>query len=111
MSHEVVQVIKRVKYNKKSHEMISITCKYIQTTVNKEIHKNEYSHEMTRFRNRIIVWSSLHEPVLVYGSSHGSIFESPKHRVQNGYKSESLVTEFGSSERVRNAVTRSQTYK
>ena len=49
--------------------MISVTCKRIPTTVNKEMHKNEHSHEMTRFRNRIAVWSSLHEPVLIYGSS------------------------------------------
>ena len=48
MSHEVVQVIKLVKYNRKSHEMISVTCKYIPTTVNKEMHKNEHS------QNRII---------------------------------------------------------
>ena len=49
MSHEVVQVIKLVKYNRKSHEMISVTCKCILTTVNKEMHKNEHSHEMTLF--------------------------------------------------------------
>ena len=46
MSHEVVQVIKPVKYNRKSHEMISVTCKCIPTTVNKEMHKNEHSHEI-----------------------------------------------------------------
>jgi len=79
--------------------------------VNKEIHKNKHSHEMTRFQNRIAVWSSLHESVMFYGSSHGSVFESPVHRVQNGYKSESPVTEFGSSERVRNAITRHQTQR
>ena len=32
--------------------MISVTCKCIPTTVNKELHKNEHSHEMTRFWNR-----------------------------------------------------------
>ena len=36
MFHEVVQVIKLVKYNRKSHEMISVTFKCIPTTVNKE---------------------------------------------------------------------------
>ena len=87
MSHEVVQVIKLVKYNRKSHEMISITCKRIPTTVSKEIHKNEHSHEMTRFWIRITVWSSLHEPVLIYGSSHGSVFKSPVYRVHNKHKS------------------------
>ena len=40
MPHEVVQGIKLVKSNRKSHEMISVTCKRIPTTVNKEIHKN-----------------------------------------------------------------------
>ena len=55
MSHEVVQVIKLVKYNRKSHEMISVTFKCIPTTVNKEIYKNEHSHEMTQFSNRIAV--------------------------------------------------------
>jgi len=49
MSQEVIQVIKLVKYNRKSHEMIRVTCKHIPTTVNKEILKNKYSHEMTRF--------------------------------------------------------------
>jgi len=34
MSHEVVQVIKLVKYNRKSHEMISVTCEHIPTAVN-----------------------------------------------------------------------------
>ena len=77
MSHEMVQEIKLVKYNRKSHEMISVTCKRIPTMVNKEIHKNGHSHEMTRFRNRIGVWSSLHEPVLIYGSSHGSSSNRP----------------------------------
>ena len=51
MSHEVVQVIKLVKYNRKSHEMIRVICKYILTTVNKEIHKNKHSHEMMWFRS------------------------------------------------------------
>jgi len=81
MSHEVIQVIKLVKYNRKSHEMIRVTCKRTPTIVNKEIHKNKHSHEMTRFRNRIAVWSSLHKPVLIYGPSYGSVFESPMYRV------------------------------
>ena len=34
MPHEVVQVIKLIKYNRKSDEMISVTCKYMPTTVN-----------------------------------------------------------------------------
>ena len=46
MSHEVIQVIKQVKYNRKPHEMISVTCKRIPATVNKEMHKNEYSHKI-----------------------------------------------------------------
>ena len=57
------------------------------------------------------VWSSLHEPVLIYGSFHGSVFKSSLYRVQNGYKFESPVTEFGSSERVQNAVTCHQTHR
>jgi len=111
MSHEVLQVIKLVKYNRKSHEMIRVTCKCIPTTVNKEIHKNKHSHEMTQFRNRIVVWSSLHESVRIFGSSHGSVFESPLYRVHNRHNSESPVTKFGSHELVRNAVTRYQTHR
>jgi len=42
---------------------------------------------MTRFWNRITVWSSLYEPVLIYGSSHGSVFESPAYRVHNEHES------------------------
>jgi len=93
--------------------MIRITYKSILTTVNKEIHKNEHSHKMTRFWNRIAVWSSLHELALIYGSSHRSVFESPMYRVHNEHNFESLVTEFGSHERARNAVThnRTHTYK
>jgi len=66
---------------------------------------------MIRFWNRIAIWSSLHELVRISGSSHGSNFESPVYRVQNGYKSESPITEFGSHERVRNPVTRNQTHR
>jgi len=113
MSHEVLQVIKLVKYNRKSHEMISVTCKCIPTTVNKEMHKNEHSHEMMRFRNRITVWSSLHELVLIYGSSHGSVFELPMFRVHDGHKSESCprpsVTELGTPERIWFAVAHNYT--
>ena len=36
MSHEVIQVIKLVKYNRKSHEMITLICKCIPTSVNKK---------------------------------------------------------------------------
>ena len=43
---------------------------------------------MTRFRNRIAVWSSLHVLTLIYGSSHGSVFESPLYRVHNGTNSD-----------------------
>ena len=57
--------------------------------VNKEIHKNKHSHDMTWFRNQIAVWFSLHEPVLIYGSSHGTVFKSPLYRVHNEHESES----------------------
>jgi len=87
MSHEVVQIIKLVKYNGKSHEIITLICKRIPIMVNKEIHKNKHSHEMTRFWNRIAVWSSLHEPVLIYGSSYGSVFELPVYRIHNVHES------------------------
>ena len=40
---------------------------------------------MTQFRNRIAVWSSLHEPVLIFGS----VFELPVYRVHNEHDSES----------------------
>ena len=114
MSHEVVQVIKLIKYNRKLHEIISVTCKRIPTTVNKEVHKNEHSHEMTQFRNWIAVWSSLHEPVLIYGSSHESVFESPMYWVYNEHESESgpdLLQWSGSHKQVRNAVARNQTHE
>jgi len=48
MFQEGIEVIKLVKYNRKSHEMIRVTCKSLPTTVNKEIHKKKYPHEMTR---------------------------------------------------------------
>ena len=89
MFHEVVQVIKLVKYNRKSHEMISVTCKCIPTAVNKEMHKNEHSHKMMQFRNRIAVWSSLHELALIYRSSHETVFELPVYQIHNEHKSES----------------------
>ena len=38
---------------------------------------------MTRFRNRIAVWSSLHELVLIYESSNGSVFELLVYQVHN----------------------------
>ena len=86
MSHKVIQVIKLVKYKRKSHEMIRATCKAYRQ---RNIHNNEHSHEMTQFRNRIVIWSSLHEPVQIYGSSHRSVFEQPVHRVHNEHESES----------------------
>ena len=57
MSHEVIQVIKLVKYNRKLHEMISATCKAYRQW---QIHKNEHSHEMTRFLepNRRLVFTA-----------------------------------------------------
>ena len=84
MSHEVVQINKLVKYNRKSHEMMRVTCKCIPTTV---IHKNKHSHEVTRFWNRIAVWSSPHEQELFHETSHGSVFESPMYRVNNEHES------------------------
>ena len=42
---------------------------------------------MMRFQNRIVIWSPLHEPVLIYDSSHGSVFESPLYRVHNEHES------------------------
>ena len=63
---------------------------------NKEMHKNEHSDELSRFRNRIAVWSSLHELALIYGSSHGSVFESPIYRVHNEHESGSPVAGFES---------------
>ena len=100
MSHEVIQVIKLVKYNRKSHEMMRVTCKRIPTTVNKEIHKNKHSHKMTLFWNRIAVWSLLHEPILIYGSSHGSVFELPVYWGHNGHESESSITRLDLTKRV-----------
>jgi len=47
---------------------------------------------MTWFWVRIAVWSSLHEPVLIYGSSHGSFFKSPVYRVHGGTNLKSSVT-------------------
>ena len=84
---KVIQLIKLVKYNRKSHEIITLICKRIPTMVNKKIHKNKHSHEMTRFWSRIALWTSLHEPVLIYGSSHGSVFKSPLCRVHNEHES------------------------
>ena len=91
--------------------MIQVTYKDISTTVNKEIQKNKHSHEMTWFRNRIVIWSSLHEPVRIYGSSYGSVFKSPVYRVHNGHKYESPVTEFELHERIRNAATRNRIHE
>jgi len=65
---------------------------------------------MTRFRNQIAVWSSLHEQVLIYGSSHISVFESPMHQVHNEPEVGSPISWFGSHERVRNTATRNHTH-
>ena len=78
---------------------------------NGEMIQEQYSHEMTRFRNRIIVWSSPHELVRISGSFHGSVFESPLCRVHNEHESGSPVTKFGSHERVWNTVTRNRTHE
>ena len=107
----LTMINKKIHKNKHSHKMIKVKHKYLLTMINKEKDKSKHSHEMTRFCNWITVWSLLHELVVIYGSSHGSIFESPKHRVQNGYKSESPVTEFGSPERVWNVVIHIHTHK
>ena len=67
---------------------------------------------MTRFRNRIAVWSSLHEPVLIYGSSHASVFESPVVSGPQRHESESSpgLLKLGSdlTEQTRNAIARNQ---
>jgi len=42
---------------------------------------------MTRFWNRIAVWFSLHEPVRISESSHGSVFEFSVYRVHNEHGS------------------------
>ena len=65
---------------------------------------------MTRFWNQISIWSLLYELVLIYGSSHGSVFESPGYRVHSEHNSESPVTEFRSHERVRIAVLCNRTH-
>jgi len=44
---EEIGIIKLVKYNRKSYEMIRVTCKRIPTIANKEIYKNKHSHKMT----------------------------------------------------------------
>ena len=87
MSHEVIQVIILVKYLKRSHEMIKIKYKYLLTMVNKEEDKSKHLHEMKRFWNQIAIWSSLHKLVLIYGSSHGSVFKSPLYRVHSEHES------------------------
>ena len=47
---------------------------------------------MLRFRNQIAVWFSLNEPILIHGSSHGSVFKSPMYRVHNEHESGSNQT-------------------
>ena len=70
---------------------------------------------MTRFRNRIAVWSSLHEPVLIYGSFHRSVFKSRLYPAYNEHESESGpgLLQLGSvlTKRIRSAATRNQTHE
>jgi len=66
---------------------------------------------MTQFWVRIVVWSSLHEPVLMYGSFLVSVFELSSYWVHNEHKSRSPVTGPGLTERVRNAVTLDRTHE
>jgi len=70
---------------------------------------------MTQFWNRIAIWSSLHEPVLIYGSSHGSVFKSPLYRVHNEHESKSgpglLQLVRISPNRFRIAATRNRTHE
>ena len=66
--------------------------------------------KMTWFWSLIVVWSSPHESVLFYGSSHWSVFESPVHWVHNEHNSKSPVTKFGSYGRVQNVVTCNETH-
>ena len=67
---------------------------------------------MTQFQNRFAIWSLLHEPVLINGSSPGSVFKSPLYRVHNEHESESgsgfLLLGSDLTERLRNTVTRNQ---
>ena len=71
---------------------------------------------MTRFWNRIVIWSSLHELVRIYGSSHGSVFESPLYRVHSEHETKSPIMGPDLTKRVWTAATcnptheRTQTY-
>jgi len=42
---------------------------------------------MTRFQNRIVVWSSLHELEQISEQSNGSVFKLPVYRVHNEHES------------------------
>ena len=64
---------------------------------------------MTRFQNRIIIWSSLHKPVWISRLSHRSALESLVYWVHNGHIPESPFTVFGSHEWVWNVVPRNHT--
>ena len=108
MSHEVIQVIKLVKYNIKSYGIIRIKH---NNGKRRKWHKNKHLHEMTRFQSWIIVWSLLHKLVRISGSSHGSIFESPVFQVHNEHQSESHVTGPDLTKRVWNAAIRNRTFK
>jgi len=56
---------------------------------------------MTRFWIRIVVCSSLHEAIQIFGSSHRSVFESPVYRVHNEHEFKSPVTDPDLTKRVR----------
>jgi len=47
---------------------------------------------MTRIWIRIAVWSSLHEPVWIFRSSHGSVFEPAVYWVHSEHQSDLLLS-------------------
>jgi len=76
--------------------------------------KNKHSHEMMRFRIGITIWSSLHEPVQISGSSCASAFVSPVYWAHGENESSQVRVScyrFGSHERVRNIATRIPTHE
>jgi len=85
-------IIILVKYIRHSHEIIRINTWTPTATVNRKLHKNKYINEMTWFWIRIVIWSSLHEPIQIPRSFRVSVFELPVYRVHNGHKFESSVT-------------------
>ena len=88
--------------------MIQVIYRCLLTMANKKIDKNKHSHEMTRFWNRIAIWSSQHEPIQTFRSSHGSVFESPVYRVHNGTNPNLPWPSPNLTKPVRNAVTRTK---